>query len=497
MCGIAGIHFKNPRNRGMTKAQLETYVNELLRGIEARGKDATGIVAVNGRGPVLQKADTAAWNFTNWRRKLPRGTRTVLCHTRWATQGKPEINDNNHPVVRGSTYVTHNGHIGNDDDLFAEYGFERIAQVDTEIIPALLDHYGLDKAHLALQRLDGNAAIAAVDPVRFPNQVILAKGWTSPLIRFETPEFITWASEAWVIRAALKVALDVEVDDNDPALHSFQWGELLYIDGASTEKLTFKPYQRVVTPATTTPYSNNYYGSRPATTITPSSRTREFEKECDGCKHGAYWHGQGKSIGGGRCYGSEELPTGGKFYCRCEAFVEAKVIELRPASKKVTCDSCEMAYKMTELIEVGGYMLCKDMCGAFAVKKKEETKDNGVLYDAQLYDVIHEETIKLLARSTPHSEQFINWILFEADSEERDSNALMAAYEELDNLYYCAETLVAENLQALLDDNVVSLDDEESIAELLESYEIPTDVEILSDPDPAEFIYAGRPVGLL
>ncbi|HWV45467.1 MAG TPA: hypothetical protein VN039_05485, partial [Nitrospira sp.] len=152
---------------GISHGQLETLVDEMLLGIEPRGTHATGLLVVDRKNqPFLEKADVKASTFVKFRTGLPRRVRTILGHTRLATQGEPHILENNHPIQYNSCYAIHNGHINNDSELFTEFELDRIAQVDSEIIPALFDKFGLDKAHLALQELDGGYATAVVDPER-------------------------------------------------------------------------------------------------------------------------------------------------------------------------------------------------------------------------------------------------------------------------------------------------------------------------------------------
>src|SRR4051812_27560057 len=119
MCGIAGVHLKNP-NFVKSHEGLEAFINALYLGIESRGRRATGIVAVEAGGKVgtFEKADITASDFIEIRDPLPENVRTILCHTRFDTKGDPKDNKNNHPVLYGSTFAIHNGAIFNDDKLF-------------------------------------------------------------------------------------------------------------------------------------------------------------------------------------------------------------------------------------------------------------------------------------------------------------------------------------------------------------------------------------------
>lgn len=214
MCGIAGIYVKDPKSRDLPPTRdMERFINCLLLGIESRGKDSTGILSVRtgSRKAKLEKQAVPASWFTQQRGPLIGSYRTVLLHTRATTQGSEKNSLNNHPVKYGNVFVTHNGHIRNDDDLFKEHGFTRHGQVDTEIIPALLNKYGLETPREALDQIIGNMAIAAVDPRRSPDTLLLAKGQQSPLHYYETELGITWASTEQAIIDAWKAIWGVEI----------------------------------------------------------------------------------------------------------------------------------------------------------------------------------------------------------------------------------------------------------------------------------------------
>lgn len=238
MCGITGIHFKNPDYIKTKKNQkgLEDFFDFLLLGIEGRGRDATGFVAVDNKNHVvLQKKNVSADKFIKERRPLPEGLRTILGHTRFATQGRPENWHNNHPVYSGSTFVTHNGTIANDDQLFKSEELKRTAEVDTEVISALLWKYGLDEAPKALDLLKGGFACAAIDPVRSPGRLLLFKGRNYPLTYFEDDNVIVWSSLGNAIEFAWEKVMG---KDSIPGWKDRDWlaeGDLLDIQGDAAE----------------------------------------------------------------------------------------------------------------------------------------------------------------------------------------------------------------------------------------------------------------------
>jgi glucosamine 6-phosphate synthetase-like amidotransferase/phosphosugar isomerase protein len=233
MCGIAGIHRLDSR----PFPNLDAFVSGLLDGIEPRGYDATGYLALDDAGGVqLQKASCRAYYFNLNRARLSEHARTVLLHTRFATQGKPAFPENNHPVSSGSIYCVHNGHVRNDAELFAKTGKTRAGQVDSEAIPALVAREGWAKAPDCLKAVEGDFAVALVDTNR-AGELILAKGAHSPLVYVQTERLLVWASTHDAIRNAWKAI------GTPPAIRRFHWmqeGEALIVDGGKTHTATFE-----------------------------------------------------------------------------------------------------------------------------------------------------------------------------------------------------------------------------------------------------------------
>src|SRR5262245_21635683 len=108
MCGIAGVYLRDPK----LSVNLDALLDTMLDAIEHRGGDATGYLALNPEGVAeWHRAACDVPDFKKYRRPVPEGTRTILAHTRWATQGLPAFIENNHPIRRGPFYVIHNGHV--------------------------------------------------------------------------------------------------------------------------------------------------------------------------------------------------------------------------------------------------------------------------------------------------------------------------------------------------------------------------------------------------
>ena len=186
MCGIAGFSISDKDHRVIRTRVLS---EALLKQIQQRGRDATGAVwseyTDNGTELYYAKEALPADDFIKRNISfIPKHTRTALLHTRYATKGSPENPDNNHPIIVPSIIGVHNGHISNDDEVFAELGVERIAEVDSEAIFQLLAN-SMDPVEV-LPTLEGRAAIAWYE-LNDPSTMHLARLSGSPLWIGHTP----------------------------------------------------------------------------------------------------------------------------------------------------------------------------------------------------------------------------------------------------------------------------------------------------------------------
>ena len=176
LCGIAGYSLSDSSR---VDATLATQI--LMAAISERGSDAAGYCY---RGPgvalTIHKQRSGASRLLDSIR-VPAKARQALVHVRDYTKGHPSLEANNHPIRHGSVVGIHNGIIKNDEEIFAEYGFERAAPrmtVDSEAIFALME---LERSSAkALDRLYGSMASAWMDE-REPEVLYLARGMGRPL----------------------------------------------------------------------------------------------------------------------------------------------------------------------------------------------------------------------------------------------------------------------------------------------------------------------------
>ena len=279
MCGIAGIHLLDESYR---PDSLDTLAARLLLEIDHRGGDATGAACFGTYGVRVQKASCRASGFLSEWNGTPVGTRTVLLHTRYATQGSAAFPENNHPVAHGPVHVVHNGHISNDATLFDKLGKVRVGRVDSEAIPAVLLAAGWESADAGLERLSGAFAIAAVHEAR-PGELLLAKGGWSPLVWYANESVLVWASEGAAITEAWRRAFGTPPSRFNYASE----GDLIRVTGANVVRSRFEvpkpPKPRVVRAES---YGQswhwNYGTARPA--LKPGPKSAPSLAPVDACR---------------------------------------------------------------------------------------------------------------------------------------------------------------------------------------------------------------------
>ena len=181
MCGIVGA----VAERDVTPILLEG-----LKRLEYRGYDSAGVVVldktsgfdrVRVKGKVRELTQSAGTESLNGN--------TGLGHTRWATHGRPSV-DNAHPhICKDEIALVHNGIVENHEALRQQQtgaGYTFTSETDTEVVVNQVHHHLQGGADLlaavtsTLGELEGAYALGVIDRKRPARLVAARKG--TPLV---------------------------------------------------------------------------------------------------------------------------------------------------------------------------------------------------------------------------------------------------------------------------------------------------------------------------
>jgi glucosamine 6-phosphate synthetase-like amidotransferase/phosphosugar isomerase protein len=225
MCGIAGYSLVSSSRLDRTFA-----AQVLLAAIAERGADAVGYAyRGNGIATHVQKERSGASQVLE-DVSVPVEASQVLLHVRDYTKGHPRIEANNHPVRHGAVVGVHNGIIHNDDEIFAERGFEREEPemtVDSEAIFALAEAEPGRQG--VLEELRGSMAAAWLDE-REPDVLYVARGVGRPLWLGRGEEGTVFASTRFALEMVEDyVGLELEKQEVDEGrLMALQAGRIIW-----------------------------------------------------------------------------------------------------------------------------------------------------------------------------------------------------------------------------------------------------------------------------
>lgn len=181
MCGIVGA---------VAQRDVSPILLEGLKRLEYRGYDSAGVAILSGttkldRTRVLGKVHNLESSLLQ--RPLPGGT--GIAHTRWATHGKPSV-ENAHPhISRDQVALVHNGIIENHEilrDRQTKSGYEFHSETDTEVVVNQVHEYLQESGDLlkavqqTVTQLEGAFALGVISESE-PDRLIAARRG-SPLL---------------------------------------------------------------------------------------------------------------------------------------------------------------------------------------------------------------------------------------------------------------------------------------------------------------------------
>jgi glucosamine--fructose-6-phosphate aminotransferase (isomerizing) len=133
MCGIVAY---------LGDKEAQPLLLEGLRRLEYRGYDSSGMAVLNGNGLEIMKKVGRIAQLEGGLASHPLHGTLGICHTRWATHGKPtNLNAHPHTDASGKLAIVHNGVIENYGVLkkkLSEKGYSFKTETDTEVLAVLI-----------------------------------------------------------------------------------------------------------------------------------------------------------------------------------------------------------------------------------------------------------------------------------------------------------------------------------------------------------------------
>lgn len=180
MCGIVGA----VADRDVTPILLEG-----LQRLEYRGYDSAGVAVLDQGGFQRRRVRGKVNELAQSVSRSPLRGNTGIAHTRWATHGRPSV-DNAHPhICKDGVALAHNGIIENHEVLRAqqrEAGYEFASETDTEVVVNQIHrHLGegddlLAAVQATAREIEGTYALGVLDRDCPERLVAARKG--SPLV---------------------------------------------------------------------------------------------------------------------------------------------------------------------------------------------------------------------------------------------------------------------------------------------------------------------------
>lgn len=175
MCGIVG--YVGPASAG-------EILLAGLRRVEYRGYDSAGLAVLNGHGLDVRRAVGYVSQLETELAQHPAPGRIGIAHTRWATHGRPAVN-NAHPHLdaSGRFALVHNGVIENYEVIrraLRDEGIEFRSETDTEVLVQLIgflySRHGdvLESVRAALREVRGSFGIALLS-TEAPDRIFAAR----------------------------------------------------------------------------------------------------------------------------------------------------------------------------------------------------------------------------------------------------------------------------------------------------------------------------------
>lgn len=202
MCGLFGFVYYGKKEF----KNAEKLLQKLAWESAVRGIDATGYAYIHKGKIQIEKAPKPAYTM---KYLLPKKVRTVMGHTRAATQGNAKLNFNNHPfkgkLSKGEFAFAHNGVIDNEFELREEFDLKHTKiQTDSYVVCQLMEKLGYfskDNLRTVGEEVEGMFTFTFLDDKE--NLYIVKNDSPLTILHFPTLELYVYASTDDIIFNAL------------------------------------------------------------------------------------------------------------------------------------------------------------------------------------------------------------------------------------------------------------------------------------------------------
>lgn len=198
MCGLIGFITDNPSG-----SNYKLFRNTMLQS-GSRGKDATGLAIVTLKDKIIVDktpkpvAEYVATNLPAFEKYIKKAN-IVIGHVRSATQGKPEDNNNNHPVESQNWIMIHNGQV---HSLPKIEGYPYKGEVDSEVLLSYIETKGLEEGLLMSKH--GSVATALLNKATPSILYLFQHSGNIYLSYDEATSTIFFASEQSILERSLR-----------------------------------------------------------------------------------------------------------------------------------------------------------------------------------------------------------------------------------------------------------------------------------------------------
>lgn len=133
MCGVFGFVAKGESAMSMS------VIRRIAEVTERRGPHAWGLAWINRAGRLCMFKQTGRVSNALGMLSMARDATALVGHTRFATQGTPANNLNNHPHPCDGGWIVHNGRIPDYRWIIDRYRLHPVTDCDSEVLALLVE----------------------------------------------------------------------------------------------------------------------------------------------------------------------------------------------------------------------------------------------------------------------------------------------------------------------------------------------------------------------